>query len=201
MGQALLQVPLHTLPAAQKEVGCVFHMCHLVPPSLGVVTSITPSQSPCRGQLSSLCLEMPTHLTQTQQLCGPFSISPQFPGPSHFLRLLRDLPGFPARVEWSCVRVLKVCGWESRAQCLCAHDCPVASFCTWKWPQRAPAPPCYICSSTWLTLSGHLGGLNIVHVSKSCLPRRKNSIRRIYPGLEWGCICIPHLCPAQYLPH
>ena len=101
MGQALLQVPLHTLPAAQKEVGCVFHMCHLVPPSLGVITSITPSQRPCGGQLSSLCLEMPTHLTQTQQLCAPFSISPQFPGPSHFLRLLRDLPGFPARREWS----------------------------------------------------------------------------------------------------
>lgn len=98
MGQALLQVPLHTLPTAQKKVGSVFHMCHLlVPPSLGVVMSITPSQTPCRGQLSSLCLEMPTHLTQTQQLAAPFSISPQFPGPSHFLRLLKDLPGFPAR--------------------------------------------------------------------------------------------------------
>ena len=47
MGQALLQVPLNTLPTAQKKVGSIFCMCHLlVLPSLCVVMSPTPSQNP-----------------------------------------------------------------------------------------------------------------------------------------------------------
>lgn len=131
MGQALLQVPLHTLLVAQNKVGSVLHMCHpLVPPSLAVVMSIPPSQTPCRGQLSSSCLEMPTHLTQTQQLAAPFSISPQFPGPSYFLRLLGDLPGFPARGNGP------VC-WYSR----CAVGNPGLSadvLMTAQWRPSAP---------------------------------------------------------------
>lgn len=49
MGQALLLVPLNTLPTAQEKVGSIFCMCHLlVLPGLCVVMSATPSQNPLR---------------------------------------------------------------------------------------------------------------------------------------------------------
>lgn len=117
MGQALLQVPLHT-SVAQNKVGSVFHMCHPSGPTqprcCHVYSSFT---NPLQWAAELLVPGNAYPLDPNSAASCPFSISPQFPRPLPFSQAAGRSPRIPCKGEWSCVLVLKVCGWESRAQC------------------------------------------------------------------------------------
>lgn len=190
MGQALLQVPLNTLPTAQKKVGAILCMCHLlVLPSPCVVMSATPSQNPLQRQSSSLCPDASCPL-DPRSAATLLSTGPHFPGPSHFPGLLRDLPGFPERGN-------DPLPWSSG----CAAGSPGLSanvLMTTEWCPSAPGSdlgvqqplPAHICSSAraaCLTLSSYLRGLlftcpNLISPGEKILEEGPT------PALESGCI-------------